>query len=182
MTNGKRISLCFSKWMLNYIMWLIITTLEVGGTLAWKLKWNLDVESEQLWSAQLLNTSVVYLIIYENAGQALREKRAGSTNTTAYSLPTCLWFVRFFFFSRNLVSDKQDSLAQCADFRNNLPSQEAMLCSGPLAVIQGRTSKYALNCFIWSACLSFFPITYSCVCISELVLEMLIVPKVILSS
>lgn len=91
-------------------------------------------------------------------------------------------FVFCFFFSRNLVSDKQDSLAQCADFRNNLPSQEAMLCSGPLAVIQGRTSKYALNCFIWSACLSFFPITYSCICISELVLETLIVPKVILSS
>ncbi|NWT01958.1 HIRA protein, partial [Mionectes macconnelli] len=43
----------------------------------------------------------------------------------------------------NLVSDKQDSLAQCADFRTSLPSQEAMLCSGPLAVIQGRTSKYA---------------------------------------
>uniref|UniRef100_A0A8B9FKA1 Protein HIRA n=2 Tax=Amazona TaxID=12929 RepID=A0A8B9FKA1_9PSIT len=41
----------------------------------------------------------------------------------------------------NLVSDKQDSLAQCADFRNSLPSQEAMLCSGPLAVIQGRTSN-----------------------------------------
>ncbi|NWR33920.1 HIRA protein, partial [Tachuris rubrigastra] len=39
----------------------------------------------------------------------------------------------------NLVSDKQDSLAQCADFRTSLPSQEAMLCSGPLAVIQGRT-------------------------------------------
>lgn len=91
-------------------------------------------------------------------------------------------FVFCFFFSRNLVSDKQDSLAQCADFRNNLPSQEAMLCSGPLAVIQGRTSKYALNCFIWSACLSFCPITYSCICISELVLETLIVPEVILSS
>nr|NP_989563.2 protein HIRA [Gallus gallus] len=41
----------------------------------------------------------------------------------------------------NLVSDKQDSLAQCADFRSSLPSQEAMLCSGPLAVIQGRTSN-----------------------------------------
>ncbi|TRZ23089.1 hypothetical protein HGM15179_003943 [Zosterops borbonicus] len=41
----------------------------------------------------------------------------------------------------NLVSDKQDSLAQCADFRTSLPSQEAMLCSGPLAVIQGRTSN-----------------------------------------
>ncbi|XP_052652616.1 protein HIRA isoform X2 [Harpia harpyja] len=41
----------------------------------------------------------------------------------------------------NLISDKQDSLAQCADFRNSLPSQEAMLCSGPLAVIQGRTSN-----------------------------------------
>ncbi|NXB09646.1 HIRA protein, partial [Cnemophilus loriae] len=41
----------------------------------------------------------------------------------------------------NLVSDKQDSLAQCADFRTSLPSQEAMLCSGPLAVIQGRASN-----------------------------------------
>ncbi|MEJ1283372.1 histone cell cycle regulator [Cricetulus griseus] len=41
----------------------------------------------------------------------------------------------------NLVSDKQDSLAQCADFRNSLPSQDAMLCSGPLAIIQGRTSN-----------------------------------------
>ncbi|NXO20948.1 HIRA protein, partial [Cisticola juncidis] len=41
----------------------------------------------------------------------------------------------------NLVSDKQDSLAQCADFRTSLPSQEALLCSGPLAVIQGRTSN-----------------------------------------
>ncbi|KAM9194770.1 protein HIRA isoform 4-T4 [Dugong dugon] len=41
----------------------------------------------------------------------------------------------------NLVSDKQDSLAQCADFRSSLPSQDAMLCSGPLAIIQGRTSN-----------------------------------------
>ncbi|XP_033030175.1 protein HIRA [Lacerta agilis] len=43
--------------------------------------------------------------------------------------------------SWNLVSDKQETLAQCADFRNSLPSQEAMLCSGPLAIIQGRTSN-----------------------------------------
>uniref|UniRef100_A0A4X2LGQ3 Protein HIRA n=3 Tax=Amniota TaxID=32524 RepID=A0A4X2LGQ3_VOMUR len=41
----------------------------------------------------------------------------------------------------NLVSDKQDSLAQCADYRSSLPSQEAMLCSGPLAIVQGRTSN-----------------------------------------
>ncbi|XP_039728831.1 protein HIRA isoform X2 [Pteropus medius] len=40
----------------------------------------------------------------------------------------------------NLVSDKQDSLAQCADFRSSLPPQDAMLCSGPLAIIQGRAS------------------------------------------
>ncbi|KAJ7309674.1 hypothetical protein JRQ81_007733 [Phrynocephalus forsythii] len=43
--------------------------------------------------------------------------------------------------SWNLISDKQETLAQCADFRNSLPSQEAMLCSGPLAIIQGRTSN-----------------------------------------
>ncbi|XP_052583957.1 protein HIRA-like [Peromyscus californicus insignis] len=41
----------------------------------------------------------------------------------------------------NLVSDKPDSLAQCADFRSSLPSQDAMLCSGPLAIIQGRSSN-----------------------------------------
>ncbi|XP_066545389.1 protein HIRA isoform X2 [Amia ocellicauda] len=39
----------------------------------------------------------------------------------------------------NLIADKQDSLVQCADYRACLPSQEAMLSSGPLAVIQGRT-------------------------------------------
>ncbi|KAF4011510.1 hypothetical protein G4228_003633 [Cervus hanglu yarkandensis] len=40
----------------------------------------------------------------------------------------------------NLVSDKQDSLVQCADFRSSLPPQDAMLCSGPLAIVQGRAS------------------------------------------
>lgn len=44
------------------------------------------------------------------------------------------------FAPRNLVSDKQDSLAQCADFRSSLPPQDAMLCSGPLAIVQGRAS------------------------------------------
>uniref|UniRef100_A0A670ZGR4 Protein HIRA-like C-terminal domain-containing protein n=3 Tax=Pseudonaja textilis TaxID=8673 RepID=A0A670ZGR4_PSETE len=43
--------------------------------------------------------------------------------------------------SWNLISDKQETLAQCADFRSSLPSQEAMLCSGPLAIIQGRMSN-----------------------------------------
>ncbi|XP_053557909.1 protein HIRA [Bombina bombina] len=43
--------------------------------------------------------------------------------------------------SWNLVSDRQDSLAQCADFRNCLSSQDAMMCSGPLAIIQGRASN-----------------------------------------
>ncbi|KAM9331524.1 protein HIRA [Gastrophryne carolinensis] len=41
----------------------------------------------------------------------------------------------------NLVSDRQDSLAQCADYRNFLPSQDAIMCSGPLAIIQGRGSN-----------------------------------------
>ncbi|KAM4708515.1 protein HIRA [Discoglossus pictus] len=43
--------------------------------------------------------------------------------------------------SWNLVSDRQDSLALCADFRTCLPSQDAVMCSGPLAIIQGRTSN-----------------------------------------
>uniref|UniRef100_A0A6I8MXS9 Protein HIRA n=1 Tax=Ornithorhynchus anatinus TaxID=9258 RepID=A0A6I8MXS9_ORNAN len=41
----------------------------------------------------------------------------------------------------NLVSDKQDWLALCADFRTGRASQEAMLCAGPLAIIQGRTAN-----------------------------------------
>ncbi|XP_075072457.1 protein HIRA [Mixophyes fleayi] len=41
----------------------------------------------------------------------------------------------------NLVSDKQDSLEQCADYRNCLLSQDAVMCSGPLAIIQGRVSN-----------------------------------------
>lgn len=38
-----------------------------------------------------------------------------------------------------LVSDRGDSLAQCADFRNCLPSQDTPASSGPLAVTQGRS-------------------------------------------
>ncbi|KAM6930482.1 protein HIRA [Xenentodon cancila] len=37
-----------------------------------------------------------------------------------------------------LVADKGDSLVQCADFRSCLPSHDTPLCSGPLAVMQGR--------------------------------------------
>ena len=40
----------------------------------------------------------------------------------------------------NLVSDKQDSLRQCADFRSCLPALDAMLCYQPLATGQGRAS------------------------------------------
>ncbi|KAJ8286194.1 hypothetical protein GJAV_G00035610 [Gymnothorax javanicus] len=38
-----------------------------------------------------------------------------------------------------LVADKQDVLVQCADFRTCLPSQDAMVTTGPLAIMQGRT-------------------------------------------
>ncbi|XP_030647413.1 protein HIRA [Chanos chanos] len=38
----------------------------------------------------------------------------------------------------NLVADKQDTLVQCADFRNCISTQDAMGSSGPLAVMQGR--------------------------------------------
>ncbi|XP_060539756.1 protein HIRA [Pantherophis guttatus] len=54
--------------------------------------------------------------------------------------------------SWNLVSDKQETLAQCADFRSSLPSQESMLCSGPLAIIQGRMSKYDFVCLALPLC------------------------------
>ncbi|XP_056141509.1 protein HIRA [Lampris incognitus] len=37
-----------------------------------------------------------------------------------------------------LIADKGDSLVQCADFRNCLPSHDASVSSGPLAVMQGR--------------------------------------------
>ncbi|XP_029018283.1 protein HIRA isoform X2 [Betta splendens] len=37
-----------------------------------------------------------------------------------------------------LIADKGDSLVQCADFRSCLPTQDAPVSSGPLAVVQGR--------------------------------------------
>lgn len=42
---------------------------------------------------------------------------------------------------RTLIADKGDSLIQCADFRNCLPTHDAPLSSGPLAVMQGRNLK-----------------------------------------
>ncbi|KAI7813228.1 putative protein HIRA, partial [Triplophysa rosa] len=38
----------------------------------------------------------------------------------------------------NLIADKQDSLVQCADFRNCVSSQDALGAMGPLALTQGR--------------------------------------------
>ncbi|XP_035292223.1 protein HIRA isoform X3 [Anguilla anguilla] len=38
-----------------------------------------------------------------------------------------------------LIADKQDLLVQCADYRTCLPSQDAMVTTGPLALMQGRT-------------------------------------------
>uniref|UniRef100_A0A8C2F6J1 Protein HIRA n=1 Tax=Cyprinus carpio TaxID=7962 RepID=A0A8C2F6J1_CYPCA len=38
----------------------------------------------------------------------------------------------------NLIADKQDSLVQCADFRNCVSSQDALGSMGPLALTQGR--------------------------------------------
>uniref|UniRef100_A0A673HMC3 Protein HIRA n=1 Tax=Sinocyclocheilus rhinocerous TaxID=307959 RepID=A0A673HMC3_9TELE len=38
----------------------------------------------------------------------------------------------------NLIADKQDSLVQCADFRNCLTSQDALGSMGPLALTQSR--------------------------------------------
>uniref|UniRef100_A0A672FGL2 Protein HIRA n=1 Tax=Salarias fasciatus TaxID=181472 RepID=A0A672FGL2_SALFA len=40
--------------------------------------------------------------------------------------------------SRTLIADKGDSLLQCADFRSCLPTHDAPVCSGPLAIMQGR--------------------------------------------
>ncbi|XP_056602974.1 protein HIRA [Triplophysa dalaica] len=38
----------------------------------------------------------------------------------------------------NLIADKQDSLVQCADFRNCVSTQDALGAMGPLALTQGR--------------------------------------------
>ena len=65
------------------------------------------------------------------SGQHLRQEAPASVQGARPHCP-CV--------PRNLVSDKQDSLAQCADFRSSLPPQDAMLCSGPLAIVQGRAS------------------------------------------
>uniref|UniRef100_A0A674CU26 Protein HIRA n=1 Tax=Salmo trutta TaxID=8032 RepID=A0A674CU26_SALTR len=37
----------------------------------------------------------------------------------------------------NLIADKQDSLVQCADFKNCISSQDALVSQGPLALTQG---------------------------------------------
>lgn len=68
---------------------------------------------------------------YGCAGRLAHTAPAGPSVSLSASCP-CV--------PRNLVSDKQDSLAQCADFRSSLPPQDAMLCSGPLAIVQGRAS------------------------------------------
>ncbi|MBN3289253.1 HIRA protein, partial [Polypterus senegalus] len=39
----------------------------------------------------------------------------------------------------NIIADKQDSLALCADYRSCVISQDALMTSGPLAIVQGRT-------------------------------------------
>ncbi|XP_053326873.1 protein HIRA isoform X2 [Spea bombifrons] len=41
----------------------------------------------------------------------------------------------------NLINDMQDSMAQCADYMNCMSSQDGIMCSGPLSIIQGRTSN-----------------------------------------
>lgn len=56
-----------------------------------------------------------------------------------------MWKQRGDFLSvslRTLIADKGDSLIQCADFRNCLPTHDAPVSSGPLAVMQGRNLKY----------------------------------------
>ena len=50
-----------------------------------------------------------------------------------------------FFFLRTLIADNGDSLVQCADFRSCLPTHDAPVSSGPLAVMQGRNLKYDGN-------------------------------------
>lgn len=58
---------------------------------------------------------------------------------------TCFCFQPWQWFCdclilRTLIANTADSLVQCADFRNCLPTQDAP--SGPLAVMQGRNFKY----------------------------------------
>lgn len=50
---------------------------------------------------------------------------------------------------RTLIADRGDSLVQCADFRSCLPTQDAPVSSGPLAVMQGRNLKYEHSFSCW---------------------------------
>lgn len=133
-----------SKLLLNCMIPLMLWTLEVGGTSLWQHKQKLDKEGKTVGVCGIPEhlLMVFWLSVKIQAGFCGRTEL-----DPLISQPTLLKLVFCLLFFRNLVSDKQDSLAQCADFRNSLPSQEAMLCSGPLAVIQGRTSKYALPSF-----------------------------------
>lgn len=61
-------------------------------------------------------------------------------------------FLSFSF--RTLIADKGDSLIQCADFRGCLPTHDAPVSSGPLAVMQGRNLKYDRSRLILSRLVS----------------------------
>lgn len=65
--------------------------------------------------------------------------------TSESFLGTCFSFLPWQGFwdcliLRTLIANTADSLVQCADFRNCLPTQDAP--SGPLAIMQGRNFKY----------------------------------------
>ncbi|XP_075774173.1 protein HIRA-like isoform X2 [Pelodiscus sinensis] len=111
----------------SYVMALTtIATLSV-----WNVhKQSAVVKDESLQTILAGNDTTVSQILLTQHGMPVMSLSDGKTYCFNPSLST--W---------NLVSDKQDSLAQCADYRNSLPSQEAMLCSGPLAIIQGWTSN-----------------------------------------
>nr|CAA67754.1 Chria protein [Gallus gallus] len=109
-----------------------IMTLTTAATLSvWDVhKQTVIVREESLQTILSGSETTVSQILLTQHGIAVLALSEGKAYCSNPSLST--W---------NLVSDKQDSLAQCADFRSSLPSQEAMLCSGPLTVIQGRTSN-----------------------------------------
>ncbi|KAM9811072.1 protein HIRA [Neosynchiropus ocellatus] len=106
-----------------------VMALTAGATLSvWDVhKQKSVVKSESL--AAILSGSDVTL------SQSLLTRQGvpvvGLSNGKSYCFSTSLetW---------TLVSDRSDSLVQCADFRNCLPSQDTPASSGPLAVMQGR--------------------------------------------
>uniref|UniRef100_A0A4W6CTK5 Protein HIRA n=1 Tax=Lates calcarifer TaxID=8187 RepID=A0A4W6CTK5_LATCA len=108
-----------------------LMALTAGATLS---VWSVDVQKQK---ALVKNESLLTILPGADitVSQSLLTQQGvpviGLSNGKSYCFSSSLetW---------TLIADKGDSLVQCADFRSCLPTHDAPVSSGPLAVMQGR--------------------------------------------